>query len=254
MELIQCVCNIVCHIFPGTQNIFQVTQETVCPCTQVINCFNGIIHIIFCPVYQIVRAFSGFIGHSGNIIQTERNVIHRGFRVVQHAVHKTGNGGHGRFQLVADVGHKLPAADFRLLQGGGHVVELGGQLVHLHGAALVHLGTGPQVAVAEAVGRVGQVLELLGLMAGQDGRGRHRHQQHHAGRDQENLQHGADDLRRVGGRGRSHHDADALAGGVGGNRRGDVVPLLGIEAAESALGIGFAGLQHLGRQTGQLLP
>ena len=87
MELIQCVCNIVCHTLPGAQNIFQITQETVCPCTQVIDSHNGIIHIIFCPVYQIVRTFSGFIGHSGNVVQTERNVIHSGFRVVQHAIH-----------------------------------------------------------------------------------------------------------------------------------------------------------------------
>ena len=103
MELIQCVCNIVCHIFSSSQNIFQVTQETVCPCTQVIDGHNGIIHIIFCPVYQIVRAFSGFIGHGGNIVQTERNVIHRGFRVIQHAIHnvlQTGKSIGKPFQIV----------------------------------------------------------------------------------------------------------------------------------------------------------
>ncbi|CDD62249.1 unknown [Clostridium sp. CAG:505] len=87
MELFQCVRNIISHIFPSSKNVFQITQETVCPCTQVIDGHNGIIHIILCSVYQIIRTFSGFIGHSRNVVQTERNVIHGGFRMIQHTVH-----------------------------------------------------------------------------------------------------------------------------------------------------------------------
>ena len=124
---------------------------------------------------------------------------------------------------MTDVGHKLAAADFRLLQGGGHVVELGGQLVHLHGAALVDLGTGPEVAVAEAVSRFGQIFQLLGFIFGQYRRGGQGHQQHHTGGNQENLEHGTHQLGRFLGGGGNHHKANALTGRAGHHRRGHII-------------------------------
>ena len=90
----------------------------------------------------------------------------RGDGAVQNPVNKAGDGGHGGFQLMGYVRYKLLPLVFAFLQGGSHIVKGQSQILHLLGAAGVYLHTGIQIAVAEIMGGLGQILQGLTLIPG----------------------------------------------------------------------------------------
>ena len=130
-------------------------------------------------------------------------------RAVQNAVGIAGDGRHGRFQLVGDVGDKLAALALRLLERVRHIVEGNRKLRDLrHALVVVHPHV--KVAVGKAARRRRHLADGLGLAhtrpcAHHEGQQQHRNRRHeeHAekraphGRQRVRLrhrQHGADDL------------------------------------------------------------
>ena len=183
-------------------------------------------------------------GHQLHVI----GVLFRGNGAVQHTVHVAGDGGHGRFQLVADVGDEFLADRVGILQGHGHIVEGHRQLLDL----LILIARGDAdlvVAVGDLPGRCRHVPDGLGLPAGQIGRGQDADAQHQQSHHNEDLQ----GLDRQGRKGLPadgyHNDADRFFA-LCCHRYGHCQPLLAVKGGGRHGNTGAVAAQDPGGRGG----
>ena len=158
----------------------------------------------------------------------------RGNGAVQNPIHISGDGGHGGLQLMGHVGHELLPAVFAFLQGGGHVVEGQGQLLHFLGVVLLHPDPGFQIAVGKGVGGLGHIPQGLGLPPGKGHHRQHGDQHHKNGGGEEDVGNPAQGL--GGHPGGIGHNHQSLVHVLADDGEGDNIALLGVKPINQAHG------------------
>ena len=103
---------------------------------------------------------------------------------VQNTLGKPGDGSHGGFQLVGDIGDELRALAFHLLQGVGHRVECLRQIAHLVSPVLVAGDADVKFTLPELPGGLGHLIQGPGLVGGRQGAGDDGDQKHHHSREE----------------------------------------------------------------------
>ena len=126
---------------------------------------------------------------------------------VKNAVGIAGDGGHGRFQLMGNIGNKLAALPLGLLQGVSHVVERLGQLRDL-GDILVIVHAHIEITVGKAARRLGHLADRARLAHADPCAHDEREQQYGHGGHKEHADEGAPHRRQRPHAGYSQHKAD----------------------------------------------
>ena len=160
---------------------------------------------------------------------------------VQDAVGIAGDGGHGGFQLVGDVGDKLPALPLRLLKAFRHVVEGGRQFADLIlPAVVVHADV--EIALGILPGGLGHLPDGLDLPHGGDGGGHEGDHQHHKGGHQQQSRKGPPQIVNGCGGGHSEHRPQGFsAGGIHHRHAADELLVLIDLVQAAAAGPGAVG-------------
>ena len=137
---------------------------------------------------------------------------------VQNAVGESGDGGHGRLELVGDIGHEFAAPGLALGDGVGHGVEGLGQLAHLVPPVFIAVHPGAEFPMPEFPRHISDLLQRLGLPQGGHRAGDEGDAQHHHGGKKEDGGERPPHLRNAGGiRGHVDH-GDGLQPGLTGGQ------------------------------------
>ena len=148
---------------------------------------------------------------------------------VQNAVNVAGDGSHGGFQLVRNIGHKFLPLVLALLQGGRHIVEGQCQLRHFLAAVILHLDPGFQIPMTEGIGSLCHLLQGTAGPPGGQGHRHHRQRRHHQGAEEENFRDLLQNGVHTGHRGGNDHDARRRAVAARGDGHGHQKALVVIQ-------------------------
>ena len=158
--------------------------------------------------------------------------LFRGDGAVENAVHIAGDGGHGGFQLMGHIGHKLLTLILALFQRSGHVVKGQSQLLHFLRVVAGGFDPGAEIAVAEGLCRPGHIPQGIGLPADEKSHNGNGYNNHQNGHHKKGVGNAADIGEGIVHRGRDHNDGLGRAGSSVGYRHGCHVAVFFIQSAD----------------------
>ncbi len=160
---------------------------------------------------------------------------------IQYAIHKAGDGGHRRFQLMGYIGHEAAAHHLHRGEGNRHVIKCQGQLGHL--ILPVHRYARTEIPLGETAGCRRHLPQRPHKAIGQHIHRRAGEHQRPQRRHQIDLEIGSQRLHHRGDRRRDKHIAQHTA--VDQDRRGRIVASGAEQTVERAhLEVAFTDVGH----------